>query len=99
MDVKSNEDILDNPQADYAVVVFGFVDENNYRYLIMNSSAGYTQIFNVVSGSRVAIATSTVSEIPEICIRKKEVNKNEKEEKNKENETGHMLFRLFRYGV
>ena len=45
--------------------VFGFVDESNYTYMLMNATPSYTQLFTVVNGSRVLVADATQAGIPD----------------------------------
>jgi len=62
--VKSNESFSANPSADYAVV-FGFTDPANYCYVMFNRTAAFTQLFRMYNASRIALATATVSGIPD----------------------------------
>ena len=55
---KSNENLSTNPMADYAVV-FGYVDANNYSFLMVNSDAAYTGFYRVVNGVRQDVTLAT----------------------------------------
>jgi hypothetical protein len=54
---KSNENLATNSMADYAVV-FGHVDANNYSFLMVNSDAAYTGLYQVVNGVRQEVAVA-----------------------------------------
>ncbi|NOX75918.1 MAG: hypothetical protein GXP17_04745 [Gammaproteobacteria bacterium] len=55
---KLGDQISSNSLADYAVV-FGFQDENNYYFVMFNNDQSATQLFKVVNGSRIELATAT----------------------------------------
>ena len=52
------DDIGRNRFADYAIV-FGYQDENNYYYAMLNNEQAATQLFKVVDGNRVELATAS----------------------------------------
>jgi hypothetical protein len=56
----SDEDLGQNPAADYAVV-FGYQGPNNYYYMMFNYDPSLTQLFRVVDGRRQLVATATGS--------------------------------------
>ncbi len=55
---RSNEDLTNSEADDYAIV-FGYVDENNYSYMLMSSKSGHTQLFNVIDGQRYRLNSAT----------------------------------------
>jgi hypothetical protein len=55
--VKSTENLSTNTGADYDVV-FGYVDANNYYYVMFSENAGSSQFFKVVNGTRANIGTA-----------------------------------------
>ncbi|MCF6226993.1 MAG: Ig-like domain-containing protein [Xanthomonadales bacterium] len=59
VDVKTNEP-AGNTNADYALV-FGFLDGNNYYYMMFNRTPTNTQLHRVVEGERQLLATATDS--------------------------------------
>jgi parallel beta-helix repeat protein len=61
---RSPEDLAANAGADYAVV-FGYIDANNYAYLLMNSTASWTSFHAVVNGVRQNFTPATVPGIPD----------------------------------
>jgi len=57
VEAKTNES-SGNANADYALV-FGFVDENNYYYMLFNRITTNTALFRVVGGTRQELAVAT----------------------------------------
>lgn len=55
---KTAESLATNGISDF-VIVFGFVDGNNYSYAMLNSNAAETKIFSVINGQRQDVATAT----------------------------------------
>ncbi len=55
---RTNENLSSNVTADYAIV-FGYQDDNNYSYMMLNAQQEYTQLFTVVDGQRQLLATAT----------------------------------------
>jgi len=62
--VKSTEDFGVNPSADYNIV-FGFQDENNYYFIMLNSGSGYSELIGIFKGIRQTIATIPDFTIPD----------------------------------
>jgi hypothetical protein len=57
VNARSLESLTSNTLADYAVV-FGYVDSNNYCYLMMNANAQETALFRIANGVRTTIAVA-----------------------------------------
>ena len=57
LQARLGDSIASNPQADYAVV-FGYQDADNYYYMMFNADMAYTQLYKVVNGSRVVVASA-----------------------------------------
>lgn len=57
LDARAGESVHANTYTDYAVV-FGYQDELNYYYVMINNAVEYTQLFKVENGSRVLLDTA-----------------------------------------
>ncbi len=57
VEAKLGDDVADNATADYAVV-FGFQNSDNYYYMLFNNDQNLTQLFKVISGSRILLETA-----------------------------------------
>ncbi|MCF6264675.1 MAG: Ig-like domain-containing protein [Xanthomonadales bacterium] len=57
--IRTNEG-AGNPNADYAMV-FGWVDEENYYYMMFNRNQSNTVLFRVVAGERRQLAAATAN--------------------------------------
>ncbi len=68
------DDITRNIYADYAVV-FGFQDANNYYYALFNNTQSATQLFKVVDGSRIELATATADWLNDNAYHRIEVSR------------------------
>jgi parallel beta-helix repeat protein len=61
---RTGDDLSANTMADYAIV-FGYVDANDYTYLMMNATTGFTSFRAVVNGVQTVIGTATAPGIPD----------------------------------
>jgi parallel beta-helix repeat protein len=57
---RAGDSVSTNKMADYAVV-FGYADDMNYSYVMLNSDAASSAIFDVVNGVRQQVASSTTA--------------------------------------
>ena len=55
---KLGDPVSSNAYADYALV-FGFQDSENYYYALFNNEQSATQLFKVIGGSRIELATAS----------------------------------------
>ena len=53
---RSDEDLTTNTYGDYGII-FGYVDADNYYYVLFNSNSASNQMFSVVNGTRTEIAS------------------------------------------
>ncbi|MBN1493543.1 MAG: Ig-like domain-containing protein [Candidatus Omnitrophica bacterium] len=60
LDARSDEDLVANGYADYAVV-FGYTDASNYYYAIFNANAASNQLFRIVNGTRTELTSYTAA--------------------------------------
>jgi len=73
VEAKSNES-AGNTNADYALV-FGFVDNQNYFYMLFNRTLSNTQLFKVDGGVRELIGTATAGSIVDDAYHEIEVRR------------------------
>jgi hypothetical protein len=62
--VRSTDDFVSNPSADYDIV-FGYQDPNNYYYMMFNRYGPNSDLFRIVNGQRVLIAETNDFSIPD----------------------------------
>jgi len=60
MNVKSSENFNENEAADYAVV-FGYQDDNNYYYMLFNTTQNWNALYRMQDGTRSEIAIASTS--------------------------------------
>lgn len=66
---------LSDDNADNFAVVFGFQDDNNYYYALFNSRAEWNELFKVINGQRIAIASPNVELITDNKFHNFEISK------------------------
>jgi hypothetical protein len=62
--VKSSDDLVQNPSADYDVV-FGYQDPMNYYYMMFNAREINNELFRVVDGEREVVVSASGFAMPD----------------------------------
>jgi len=63
---RTAEDLESNSAADYAIV-FGYIDDNNYSYVLMNSNASSTGLEKVIDGHKTTVFHPNLVTIPDMA--------------------------------